>query len=93
MNKTELNLIKKEIVDIHRRGNLTPKEIVKEWEELDLCVLGNKTDKPKTRCGRFEDCHECLTDYAHQFHEHTPILNNPKVKTLKRTHKKEQKLN
>lgn len=83
--KTELSLNKKEIEAIHTKGKLTSDEIVKEWEKLDLCVLGDKKEKTKKRCDRFEECHECLTDYAHQFHEHTPILNNPKVKTLKRT--------
>lgn len=34
-------LTKEQIDEIHSRGKITPEEMVKEWESLDLCAPGD----------------------------------------------------
>ena len=57
-------LTEEEINAIHQQGMITPKEIVQEWEDFDLCTPGNSGFNK--RCHDFKNCHECLIDYANQ---------------------------
>ena len=59
----------KEIKEIHERGNLTPWEAVEEWEDFGLCVPANSA-----RCHVFNNCHECLVNYASKDVEYEPIM-------------------
>lgn len=65
-------LSKEQIVDIHKRGKITPKEKVKEWEEMDLCAPGDYAGNAAWRCKKFRhNCHDCLVDYANKRDEYT----------------------
>lgn len=72
-------LTKEEIDEIHKRGNVTIDEIVREWGSYDLCIVGDATGK---RCREFEDCHDCLTDYASYSLEHTSLGSHLKLTNL-----------
>jgi len=63
-------LTKEEIDEIHKRGNVTIEEIVREWKSNDLCMPGDATG---SRCKEFGNCHDCLIDYASYSLEHTPM--------------------
>lgn len=71
-------LPKEQIKRIHKRGNLTPKEKVKEWETLKYCAPGNGIAGSSVRCEMFSGgtkvgCHDCLVDYANQCDEWKPM--------------------
>jgi len=57
----------KEILEIHSRGNLTPWEKVEEWERLNICAPANYG-----RCYVFNNCKECLVNYASKNYEYEP---------------------
>lgn len=59
-----------QIEEIHLHGKLTPLEKVEEWEESDLCVPGDAVGSVANRCHAFENCHECLMEYASHKLEH-----------------------
>lgn len=64
-------LTKEQIDDIHARGKITPAEMVKEWEDMDLCAPGDAIGSAAWRCKKFHhNCHDCLVDYANERDEH-----------------------
>lgn len=72
-------LTKEEIDEIHKRGNVTIGEIVREWEANDLCM---PADASGMRCREFKSCHDCLIDYASYSLEHTPMSSFLKLTNL-----------
>lgn len=68
-------LTKEQIDDIHKRGKITPAEVVKEWEAMDLCAPGDAIGSAAWRCKKFNhNCHDCLVDYANERDEHTSFF-------------------
>ena len=67
-------LTKEQIDDIHARGKITPAEMVKEWEGIDLCAPGDAIGSAAWRCKKFHNCHDCLIDYANEHDEYTSFL-------------------
>lgn len=67
-------LTQEQINDIHARGKITPAEQVKEWEGMDLCAPGDAIGSAAWRCRKFENCHDCLVDYANQHDEYTSFF-------------------
>ena len=74
-NKLEPSYIKpqfkpltdEQIKDIHDKGKITPKEMVKEWEGMDLCAPGDAIGSAAWRCEKFHyNCHDCLVDYVNE---------------------------
>ena len=64
-------LTHEQIEDIHSRGKITPAEMVKEWESLDLCAPGDAIGSAAWRCKKFRHCcHDCLVDYANENDEY-----------------------
>ncbi len=64
-------LTHEQIEDIHLRGKITPAEMVKEWESLDLCAPGDAIGSAAWRCKKFRHCcHDCLVDYANENDEY-----------------------
>jgi hypothetical protein len=60
---------KERIEEIHKKGKLTPSDMIREWESLDLCAPSDIN-----RCKYFEhDCHECLTEYAYKKGEYNKM--------------------
>ena len=57
-------LTKEEVNDIHKRGKITPEEMVSEWEDFCLCAPGNSWFNE--RCNKFRTCHDCLVAYANE---------------------------
>ena len=72
-------LTQDQIDDIHARGKITPKEKVKEWEDLDLCAPGDAIGSAAFRCKKFRNCHDCLIDYASKQDEYTSFYNTLKA--------------
>ena len=70
---------KKEIEEIHERGNLTPLEKAQEWNSLGLCAPGDYASGAKKRCRQFKNCTDCLIDYAYDLDEHPSVYDNLKV--------------
>jgi len=66
-------LTKKQVDEIHKRGNITAQEKVKEWEDFGLCAPGDAIGSASDRCDRFRNCHECLCDYAAGHDEYEPL--------------------
>ncbi len=66
-------LTNEKIDEIHSRGKITPEEMVKEWESLDLCAPGDGMGGGSSRCRKFVDCHYCLIDYANTQDEWIPV--------------------
>ncbi len=65
-------LSQEQIDDIHSRGKITPQEMVKEWEDMDLCAPGDAIGSAAWRCKKFHrNCHDCLVDYANEHEEYT----------------------
>lgn len=64
-------LTQEQIDDIHARGKITPAEMVKEWEGMDLCAPGDAIGSAAWRCEKFHNCHDCLVDYANEHDEYT----------------------
>lgn len=65
-------LTKEQIDNIHARGKITPAEMVKEWEGMDLCTPGDAIGSAAWRCRKFHrNCHDCLVDYANEHEEYT----------------------
>ena len=58
------------IDEIHARGNITPMEKVEEFEEAGLCAPGDGTGSASCRCNFFNNCHECLVEYASHAQEY-----------------------
>ena len=58
----------KDIQEIHERGHLTPWEAVDEWVDFGLCVPANSA-----RCHVFNNCYECLVNYAGKDSEYPSI--------------------
>jgi hypothetical protein len=68
-------LTKVQVEDIHARGKITPKEKVKEWEDMDLCAPGDAIGSAAWKCRKFHyNCHDCLVDYANEKNEYVPFL-------------------
>lgn len=67
-------LTQEQIDDIHARGKITPAEQVKEWEGMDLCAPGDAIGSAAWRCRKFENCYDCLVDYANQHDEYTSFF-------------------
>ena len=68
-------LTDKKIKDIHLRGKITPAEMVKEWESIDLCAPGNEIRSATWRCKKFRHCcHDCLVDYVNKYDEYTSMF-------------------
>ena len=59
-------LTEEEIFNIHRRGYITPREKVDEWERLGLCAPSNSLGHGSEECKEFSNCHECLVNFANQ---------------------------
>lgn len=72
-------LTKEEIDEIHKRGNVTIDEIVREWGAYDLCIVG---DASGNTCKKFKNCHDCLTDYASYSLEHNSVSSFLKLTNL-----------
>lgn len=72
-------LTQEQIDDIHNRGMITPAEKVKEWESWDLCAPGDAIGSAAWRCRKFDNCHDCLVDYANNKEEYTSIYEIMKV--------------
>lgn len=72
-------LTKEQIEDIHARGKITPKEKIREWEGLDLCVPGDAIESAAWRCHKFRNCHDCLVDYANTKDEYTSFYDKIKI--------------
>lgn len=73
-------LTEEQIEEIHKKGKITPEEMVKEWERLDLCAPGDEIGSASWRCEKFYHCcHDCLIDYANQKDEYTSIHENLKL--------------
>lgn len=72
-------LSKEEIDDMHSRGKITPMEKVKEWEGLDLCAPGDAIGSAAWRCEKFDNCHDCLVDYASSNTEYNSIFDDLKI--------------
>lgn len=67
-------LSEEEIKAIHQKGKLTPLEIVEKWESFDICAPGDAIGSVAVRCSYFNNCHECLMQYAFsQSEEYEPI--------------------
>lgn len=69
-------LTQEQIDDIHARGKITPSEVVKEWEDMDLCAPGDAIGSASWRCKKFNNCHDCLVDYANKQDEYNPFCSN-----------------
>lgn len=67
-------LTQEQIDEIHSRGRITPAEKVKEWEDFGLCAPGDDIGSAAWRCKKFNNCHDCLVDYAKQRDEYTPFF-------------------
>ena len=68
-------LTQEEIDDIHSRGKITPAEMLKEWEDMDLCAPGDAIGSASWRCKKYHhNCHDCLIDYANQKREYTSFF-------------------
>ena len=65
-------LSEEEINSIHEKGLITPQEAVEEWESFDLCAPGNSGFNE--RCHEFNNCHDCLVDYANLKDEYTSMF-------------------
>ena len=66
-------LTKNQIDEIHKRGNITAEEKVKEWEDFGICAPGDAIGSASNRCEKFNNCHECLCDYAADCDEYKPL--------------------
>lgn len=73
-------ITEKQIKDIHSRGKITPAEALEEWEKLDLCAPGDVISGDSARCKTFNNCHDCLVDYANKHDEYISLYNLPKYK-------------
>ena len=72
--KKFLKGISKEKTDeIHSRGNLTPQEKYNEWQGFDLCAPGDAIGSAAPRCHTFNNCDECLMEYATHYEEYPPL--------------------
>ena len=69
----------KEIQEIHERGNLTPLEKAREWNNFGICAPGDYASSAKNRYHEFKNCEECLLDYAYNKREYEPIEKHLKV--------------
>lgn len=72
-------LAQEQIDDIHARGKITPSEKVKEWEGMDLCAPGDAIGSATWRCRKFDNCHDCLVDYASDHDEYTSFFDDLKI--------------
>lgn len=72
-------LREEEIKEIHARGNLTPYEKAQEWAGFDLCPSGTAIGSVRNRCHEFNNCFECLYDYACEKEEHEPVFSHVKI--------------
>lgn len=61
------------IDEIHSKGKITPMEKVAEYESHDLCAPGDAIGSASNRCRFFDDCHECLLEYASHNQEYDRI--------------------
>ncbi len=57
-------LTPEKIEEIHSRNKITYREKVSEWESMDLCAPGDYASSAAYRCHTFNNCHECLLDFA-----------------------------
>lgn len=77
-------LTNEQIKDIHDRGKITPEEMVKEWEGMDLCAPGDAIGSAAWRCEKFHyNCHDCLVDYANEHDEYTSFRDIMKLVRFK----------
>lgn len=77
-------LTDEQIKDIHDRGKITPEEMVREWEEMDLCAPGDAIGSATWRCKKFHyNCHDCLVDYANAHDEYTSFRDIMKLVRFK----------
>lgn len=68
-------LTAEQIEDIHSRGKITPAEMAKEWESVDLCAPGDAIGSAAWRCRKFKHCcHDCLVDYANEHDEYPSMF-------------------
>lgn len=74
-----VELTQEEIDDIHSRGRITPAEKVKEWEDMDLCTPGDAIGSAAWRCKKFDNCHDCLVDYAGEHGEYVSFYDILKI--------------
>ena len=72
-------LTQEQIDDIHSRGMITPEEKVKEWEDLGVCPPGTAIGSAAPRCKKFDNCHDCLVDYANNREEYKSIFDEIKI--------------
>lgn len=75
--KLKKELTQSEIDDIHSRGKITPREMLKEWESIDCCAPGDAMGSAKDRCKAFSNCHECLLDFAYSKKEYNKLKLEP----------------
>lgn len=72
--KLDAQLTPEKIEEIHSRGNITFREKAKEWNDMDLCVLGDYASSAAFRCNTYNhDCKKCLLDTASHSLEHKKI--------------------
>ena len=64
LNEVIKALTPEKIDEIHSRGKITMFEKVAEWESFDLCAPGDAIGSASVRCHTFDNCHDCLLDYA-----------------------------
>ncbi len=67
-------LTKEEIDDIHNRGKITPEEMVREWEGMGLCAPSDNNRNASWRCKKFNNCRDCLVDYANEDDEYVSFF-------------------
>lgn len=72
-------LTQEQIDEIHSRGKITPAEKVNEWEGLDLCAPGDAIGSAAWRCKKFNNCHDCLVDYANDNDEYESFFKDLKI--------------
>lgn len=80
---SKLDLNQEKIEKIHQKNKITAEEKVKEWEDYGLCAPADTSDT-KERCKKFNNCHECLIEYASNQEEYYPIFHKQKTKILKK---------
>ena len=77
------------INEIHAKGKITPKEIIEDYENNNICAPSIDNKSINHRCEFFDNCHECLLEYATHQEEYNQVnfqdIDLKDIKTLKRT--------
>lgn len=73
MREFYMSYTQEKIDDIHSRGKLTPEEKVEEWVSNELCAPGDGIGSAGYRCCFFDNCNECLHEFASHQDEYEPF--------------------